>query len=328
MKVLVTGATGFVGSHVVDILLERGYDVSYVARATSNHRWLDGKPVQRVDGSLFDMASLRTAVESVDYVIHVAGLTAAKNEEEFLRGNRDATRNLLDAIRSYNPSLRRYTHISTLAVCGPAESEDKPTQPDSPLRPITAYGRTKKLAEDEVRSVMGELSATIVRPPAVYGPRDSALLTYFQAVNRGIAPMIGFDEKKVSLVHVRDLARGIVDATFAESANGKTYFVSSDEFYTWPAVTKVTASVLGKSFVLPVRIPHFAVLGIAGIVGGIGKLIGKPPVLDYEKGIDISRKYWICSNDAARRDFDYRQEIDIEHGVRETIAWYKAAGWL
>lgn len=327
LNVLVTGATGFVGSHVVDVLLERGHSVSFIARATSNMRWLEGKPVQRVDGSLFDLHSLKDAVAGADVVIHVAGLTAARNEAEFLRGNRDATQNLVDAIRTYHPGLTRYLHLSSLAVSGPSKDSEHPKVEDEPLHPITAYGRTKKLAEDIVRG-MTEVPWTIVRPPAVYGPRDSAILTFFQAVDKGLATFIGFDEKRVSLVHVRDLARGIVDAAFAPVAAGQIYNISSDETYTWPEVASLTGAILGKRRLIKVRLPHTLVLGIAGVSGAFTKMLGKPSVLDYEKGVDIIQKYWTCSNAKARRDLGYRQEISLKDGLSDTVQWYREQKWL
>jgi dihydroflavonol-4-reductase len=267
------------------------------------------------------------AVEGMDVVIHVAGLTAAKNEAEFLKGNRDATQNLLDAIRAYAPSLRRYVHISSLAVCGPAAQLDEPITEESPLKPITAYGRTKKLAEQCV-TACEDIPWTIVRPPAVYGPRDEAILTFFQTINKGLASFIGFDEKRVSLVHVRDLARGIADAAFTDVAVGQTYFISSDETYTWDQISAVTASIMGKRKLLRLRLPHSVVLSIAGTVGFFGKLAGKPPVLDYEKGIDLTQKYWICSTMKARRELGYRQEMSLADGIRDTVEWYRGASWL
>lgn len=328
MNVLVTGATGFVGSHVVDVLLERGHDVSFIARATSNFRWLKDKPVRRVDGSLFDHTSLRTAVEQADVVIHVAGLTAAKNEAEFMKGNRDATRNMIDAIRAYRPNLDRYVHISSLAVVGPSPDEGHPATEATPLHPITAYGRTKKAAEEVVHEASKDIPTTIVRPPAVYGPRDEAILTFFQTVKKGFAPLIGFDEKKVSLVHVRDLARGIVDAAMSPKAVGQTYFVSSDELYTWQYVAEQTAAAFGREKVTTLRLPHTIVKSIAGLSGFFGRFSSKPPVLDYEKGIDITQRYWICSTEKARRDFGYRQEMSLRDGVIDTVTWYRKHGWL
>lgn len=328
MKVLITGATGFVGSHVVDVLLERGHEVFFIARSTSNMRWLDGKSVTRVEGSLFDVDSLSHAVTGMDALIHVAGLTAAKNEAEFRRGNLDATQNLIDAIRAYNPGLQRFVHTSSLTVCGPAPSLEQPrTEDQEDLRPLTAYGRTKKLAEDAVRAAH-DIPWTIVRPPAVYGPRDAAILSFFQAVHKGLATLIGFGDSRVSLVHARDLARGIVLAMEIPAAHQQTYFITSDEFYSWPQIVDVTKTAMRKSFVLPLRLPHALVLGIAGTVGFFGKLSGKPPVLDYEKGLDLIQPYWICSSDKARRELGYRQEISLEDGIRETVQWYREYKWL
>jgi nucleoside-diphosphate-sugar epimerase len=328
LKVLITGATGFVGSHVVDVLLERGHDVFYIARSTSNMRWLDGKKVTRVDGSLFDVDSLKDAVTGMDALIHVAGLTAARNEAEFRKGNLDATQNLIDAVRAYNPGLKSFVHTSSLTVCGPAPSLERPTTEDqTDLRPLTAYGRTKKLAEDAVRQAM-DIPWTIVRPPAVYGPRDAAILSFFQAVHKGLATLIGFGDSRVSLVHARDLARGIVMAMEQPVAIHQTYFITSDEFYSWPQIVDVTKTAMGKSFVLPVRLPHSLVLGIAGTVGFFGKLSGKPPVLDYEKGLDLIQPYWICSSEKARRDLGYRQEVSLEDGIRGTVQWYREHKWL
>lgn len=290
-------------------------------------RWLDGKQVQRVDGSLFDLHSLKTAVEGVDVIIHVAGLTAAKNEAEFLRGNRDATQNLMDAVRTYRPGLQRFVHISSLAVSGPSPDLEHPITEDSPYRPLTAYGRTKQLAENIVKD-SAEIPWTIIRPPAVYGPRDSAIFTFFQTVDKGLATFIGFDEKKLSLVHVRDLARGIVDAAFAPQANGQTYFISSDEFYTWREIAELTGAILGKRRLLRIKLPHMLVLGIAGVSGFVGRVIGKPSVLDYEKGIDIIQRYWTCSTAKARRELGYRQEMSLKEGLRDTIEWYREHKWL
>lgn len=328
MNVLVTGATGFVGSHVVDVLLDRGYDVSYIARATSNHRWLDGKRVRRVDGSLFDHTSLKKAVSEADMVVHVAGLTAAKSDAEYVRGNRDATQNLIDAVMAYRPELQRFVHISSLAVCGPARDLDHPVRESDTCHPLTAYGRTKRMAEDVVNGVADRLPITIVRPPAVYGPRDEATLTFFQTIGKGLAPLIGFDEKYVSFIHVRDLARGIVESMEAPAAQGQTYFVTSNGFHTWPEISAVSAAIMGKRRIMKIKVPHALVLGIAGVVGLATKLGPKPSVLNYEKGIDFIQRYWICSPDKARREVGFTQQISLQEGIQETVAWYRDMGWL
>lgn len=327
MNVVVTGGTGFVGSHVVDELLRRNHNVICIARSTSNLRWLNGKPVTIVDGSLTNQNSLNTAFEQADAVIHVAGLTAARNEEEFMQGNKVGTENVLRSALTRANSLKRFLHVSSLAAVGPAQSKNSPITEETPYHPITAYGRSKKAAEDVVLRAKDKLPITIVRPPAVYGERDEAILSFFQTVNKHIAPLIGFSEKWVSLVHVTDLANGIVSAMESPNTIGKSYFVSSDEFYTWKQISQLTASILDKK-ALTIKLPHSLVMTIAGISGFMGRFSSKPPVLNYEKGLDIIQDFWICSTESARKDFGYKQQVSLAEGIKRTTAWYKQEGWL
>lgn len=328
MKVLITGATGFIGSHVADLLIAKGYDVYCLTRKSSNLRWLNTSAIRTVEGSLGNEESLYTAVQNADIVFHIAGLTSARNREEFFRGNQGGTRNILNAVLRKAPSVQRFVHVSSLAAVGPASSLQHPVDEHTPYHPLTAYGESKRAAEEEVLAERDNIPVTIVRPPAVYGPRDTAILTFFQTVNKGIAPLIGFDDKHVSLVHSTDLSRGIVEAGESEHTVGKTYFISSEEFYTWRHVGNVTAQALNKSTVLPLRLPHTVVKTIAGISEFFGRFASKPPVLNYEKGVDMVQKYWICSVDNAKRDFGYRQQVSLEDGVAETVRWYAAQGWL
>jgi dihydroflavonol-4-reductase len=327
MNVVVTGGTGFVGSHVVDELLRRNHNVICIARSTSNLRWLNHKPITIVDGSLTNQHSLNTAFEQADAVIHVAGLTAARNEEEFMQGNKVGTENVLRSALTRANSLKRFVHVSSLAAVGPAQSKNTPITEETPYHPITAYGRSKKAAEDVVLRAKDKLPITIVRPPAVYGERDEAILSFFQTVNKRIAPLIGFSEKWISLVHVTDLANGIVSAMESPNTIGKSYFVSSDEFYTWKQISELTATILGKK-ALTINLPHSLVMTIAGISGFFGRFSSKPPVLNYEKGLDIIQDFWICSTESAKKDFGYKQRVSLADGIKRTTDWYKQEGWL
>lgn len=328
MKALVTGATGFIGSHIADLLHSKGYDIVCTIRSSSNMRWLKDKPYSLVETSLSDKAGLVKALDGVDIVFHLAGLTTAKNEADFMRGNRDGTRTLLDAVLEANSNIKRFVHISSLAAVGPAESLDMPVTESTPFHPLTAYGRSKKAAEDEVMKEKMRIPITIVRPPAVYGQRDTEILTFFQTVNKGIAPLIGFDEKRVSLIHGLDLARGIIEAGESLNTVGKPYFVSSKQYYTWEEIGKTTQEILGKKRILTVRIPHPVVFALAAAAGFFNRFSAKPGVLNYEKGIDITRQYWICSIDNAEKDFQFKEEFSLEQGIQQTIEWYKQQGWL
>ena len=328
MKALITGATGFIGSHLAEQLHERGYDLRVMVRPTSNRKFIQHLPIEYVTASFSDPASLAEAVRDVDYVYHVAGATAGRNRQDFFNSNQIATRNLLDAVKGNNPGIRRLIHVSSQAAVGPAPSADEPADETTPLRPITTYGESKAAAEREVVARMGELPLTIVRPPAVYGPRDVEILKFFQVAGRGFAPLIGFDRKLVSLVHVEDLVRGFIQAGESPRAEGETYFISSEQFYTWEHVGEVTAKVFGRARARHLRLPHALVFAAAGISGFLGRFQKKPPVFNFEKGRDITRRYWLCSVDKAREHFGYRQLMTIEQGVAQTVAWYQKEGWL
>lgn len=328
MKVLVTGATGFIGSHVADKLLAKGYEVRCIARKTSNLRWLEGKDFQIVEASLDDPESLIKAVEGVDYVYHVAGLTFARNYQEFLKGNRDATANLISVVDKYAPNIKRFLFVSSQTVVGPAKSLSEPVDETTPRKPLTSYGKSKKEAEDVVLSYKGKIPYTIVRAPAVYGPRDTAIYDIFRTVKMGLGTMVGFRDKYISLIHSEDLSRGIIEAAEIEKTKDEIYFISSEEFYTWKQLIDIIAKKMNKKFIIKIRLPHFVVLTVAAISEFLGKFSDKPPVFNYEKGIDFIQDFWICSTEKAKRDFGYRQMINIEDGMKITIDWYKQNKWL
>jgi nucleoside-diphosphate-sugar epimerase len=329
MRALITGATGFIGSHLAEHLHAKGYDLKVLTRPTSDTRYIKHLPLEYVGGRLGDAESLKEAVREVDYIYHVAGVVAAKNRDGFFRGNLAATRSLLDATAAYNPDLRRFIHVSSLAAVGPAADSDHPVDETTPFRPITTYGESKAATEQEVIGRMDSLPLTIVRPPAVYGPRDIGVYTFFQTMSKtGFAPLMGFGRKLVSLVHVEDLVRGFIQAGESNRALGESYFISSDEYYTWEQIGELTARILGYKRARFLRLPHALVFTAAGFSGFFGRFSAKPPILDFEKGRDITTPYWICSVEKAREHFGYRQEVEIERGIRETIAWDRVQGLL
>ncbi len=327
MKVLITGATGFIGSHVAEVFENKGFDIVCTVRKTSNLRWLKDKPYNLLYASLSDKSSLVEAVSDVDYIVHVAGLTAARNYEEFLRGNRDGTINLAEAVIESGTTLKRFVHISSQTVSGPSTSLELPVTEDTPCIPITSYGKSKFEAEKAILSYREHFPVTIIRPPAVFGPRDTAIFDVFKTIKTGLAPLIGFTPKYVSLIHINDLARGILDAAIAENTANETYFISSEEFYTWEQVNKLIANAFGKKPIL-IKLPHLLVLSLAWLSELIGRFSKHPPVFNYEKGIDFIQSYWTCSTEKAKRDFGYRQQVSIEEAVAITVEWYKSQKWL
>lgn len=326
VKALVTGATGFVGSHLVDYLLQRTYAVRCIVRSTSDTRWLDGKPVEFVRGDLFDDEALRAAVSGVDYVYHAAGLTKAKTREEYFRANATGTRNLLEATLKHNPTLKRFVHISSQAAVGPSESITPITE-EREARPITTYGKSKWQAEVECRAVQQRLPITIVRPPVVYGEREKDVLEFFRTYSRGLQPMVGFSEKYVSMIYIADLVRGIVLAGETERARGQTYFITSKEVYGWRQIGDATRQAMRRG-ALRVHVPEFAVYVIAAFAELGALFSSKPALINFEKAREMVQNYWTCDHTKAKRELGFEQEISLEEGVARTVQWYIREGWL
>ena len=326
MVALVTGATGFIGSHLVELLLKKNYAVRVLLRKTSDTIWLKGLPIEYVYGDLFDADALARAVTGVDYVYHSAGVTKAKTQDAYYRGNTEGTKNLLDAVADSNAALKRFVQISSQTAAGPSPDHTPITEEAAP-HPITTYGRSKLKAEEACAAYAGKIAITIVRPPAVYGPRDKDVFEFFNTMSKGLQPMVGMKEKFVSLIHVGDLVRGFVMAAESGKAKGETYFISSDRVYGWKEVGEVTRQVLGKK-ALRIRVPEAGVYTIAAFAELFGRFNKKPVLINFEKARDMVQDNWTCDSGKARRDFGYIQEISLEAGIRNTVEWYRTKGWL
>ena len=326
MQALVTGASGFIGSHLVELLIKHGYTVRCLLRTTSSTAWLKGLDVDIVYGDIFDSAALRAAVQGVDYVYHSAGLTKARKKEEYFHANTDGTRMMLEAATTVNPGLKRFVFVSSQTAAGPSPTATPITE-DAPCHPITTYGRSKRAAEGIVLGAQAKIPVTIVRPPAVYGPRDKDIFEFFRTMRNGLQPVVGFREKFVSLVHVSDLVRGILLAGESTASVGQVYFISSTTVYGWQQIGRITREALGRRAVT-VNIPAWGVYTISAFAEFFSLFGSKPALINFEKAKDMVQNYWTCDSGKAKRDFGYEQQIGIEQGIRETLDWYVANGWM
>jgi dihydroflavonol-4-reductase len=324
----VTGGTGFVGSHLAEELVRRGYRVRALARAQP--KWLAGLDVDLVRGDLHDADALRAGAAGADLVFHVAGLTRARTQEELDRANVGGTEAVLAAVREAAPSVRRVLVTSSLAAVGPSPVEGgqpRPLVETDPLRPVSRYGVSKARMEELVVREFSDLPVVVVRPPAVYGPREADIYTMIRAAARQrLFPIVGRGRTpQLSLVHVRDLVRGMAGAAEAETS-GETFFVSSERYYTWGEVRAAVLAALGHG-ALRLNVPPGLVAPVGALVEGVGGLFGQYPALNREKARE-AREAWLCSVGKAQEAFGYRQEIPLLEGMAETVAWYRAEGWL
>ena len=325
MRVLITGATGFIGSHLAEKLHQKGYTLRCLVRKTSNLTALSGVPVEYIYGDLFTEAVLKDAVKDVEYIYHVAGITKARTKEEYFRGNELATKNLLEAVQAVQPRLKRFVHVSSQAAVGP--SVNGSIDETTPYHPITTYGISKMEAERDCRRVMDKIPITIVRPPAVYGPRDKDIYQFFNTMSKGLQPMIGFNRKDVSLIYVKDLVEGIVLAGESEKSVGQVYFISSEKFYDCREVGDITAAILGKK-VVRIPIPELLVFFVAAISELYSTISKKAVLINWEKAKDIVQDSWTCWIDKAKRDLGFKEAYTLESGITETVRWYRENGWL
>ena len=323
---VVTGSNGFVGSHLVDLLLEQNFSVRCVVRESSNLKWLEGKDIEIFKSGLFDNAGLATALKDTDYIYHVAGVVKSKTKEGYYLGNVETTRNLLDVALEQNKNLKRFVVLSSQTVTGPSLNS-KPINEETECAPLTTYGKSKYEEEKLALGYKDKLPITICRAPAVYGERDTEIFIYFQNFAKGITTKIGLDKKILSLIHVADLVEGLYMAAMSEKAIGEIYFISSEKFYLWDEINSITSKVLNKK-AIKILVPHFLVYTLAAIAQFFSLFSSKAATLNLEKAKDLVQHAWICDTSKAMRDFGYRQSVSIEEGVKRTCEWYKEMKWI
>ncbi|MBI4496789.1 MAG: NAD-dependent epimerase/dehydratase family protein [Chloroflexi bacterium] len=323
-RCLVTGATGFIGRHLVEALVRRGDRVVCLVRRTSRLDRLAALPVELVYGDITDPASLHAAVDSVEEVYHLAGLTTALRSQDFHRVNVTGTAALLEACRRTG-GPRRTVLVSSLAACGPS-APGQPLGEDDLPRPLSPYGRSKLAAEAVARAYSRYLPMTVVRPPVVYGPGDRQTLPFFRLVHRGVRPLFRRDTQ-VSLIHVADLVAGLLLAAGRDAAIGQTYFLAGDETPTLEELTGLIALALGRRAVA-LRLPYHLVRAAARALEVSGRLTHRPPAFDRDKVRELYQPAWCCRSDRARRDLGFVPRFSVAEGLRQTALWYRRQGWL
>ncbi|HXN49785.1 MAG TPA: NAD-dependent epimerase/dehydratase family protein [Bryobacteraceae bacterium] len=326
MKILVTGGTGFVGSHVVERLVAGGARVRCLVRASSSLRYLPREGVELVQGDLAAGTGLEAAVEGADVVAHVGGVTKALSEDAFYQGNLRATENLLHACRRQGDSLRRFVHVSSLAAIGPSPGL-QPLDEDATPHPLTWYGRSKLAAEGAVRASTLADRAAILRPPVVYGPRDTDVFEVFRSVAKGLMVRIGRPESYFSYIHVKDLAEAIWLAVSSEAAAGRTYFVANPEPVSWTAFAQTAAAIMGRR-VRTLGVPAWLAYLAGWCAEGVSRLSGKPGIVSRQKIIEARCRYWTCDPTRARQELGFQPARGLREGLEETLAWYKDSKWL
>ncbi len=324
MRIFLTGATGFVGGHVVDRLLARGDEVTALVRSPAKAEGLQARGVKLVAGDLQSLPALHAGMEDADRALHIAALTGAVDEAEFLSANRDGTANVLTAA-SRAPRSPRLVYVSSMSAGGPA-LRGAPKRDASDDRPVTMYGRSKLAGETQLRA--SPHPWVILRPPSVYGPRDREnFLTVFKAARTGFAPVFGDGSMELSAIHVVDLADAILAALDGAGIVGGTYYVNHPETISSADLVRAIGRTMGKEVRL-IGIPELVARGILTLTGTSAALFKRKTILRADKANEFYQEAWTGDPTPFSTATGWQAKFDLPTGLTDTYRFYKDAGWL
>ncbi|MEK7686258.1 MAG: NAD(P)-dependent oxidoreductase [Verrucomicrobiota bacterium] len=327
MKVLLTGATGFVGSHILDRLRAQGIATAVLLRPTSSKAFIaEHLPQVSVRfGSITDPESIHAALQDATHVIHCAGCTKAVRVSEFYAVNHQGTRHLVAAIQRQGNRIQRLVHISSLAASRPARA-DAPAREEDPPSPVSEYSQSKLAGECEVKEGC-RTEFVILRPSAVYGPRDTDFLLLFKALQRHVFPSFGGGRQAISLVHAKDLAAAAVACLTHPAAAGRTYNVASPEALTVRELAGEIARQM-KVWTLPLPLPLSFLWPACLAQEALSRLTGRPSILSCQKYGELRAPGWVCDTARLRDELGFVAATALRSGIAETLDWYRREQWL
>ncbi|MBO7068286.1 MAG: NAD(P)-dependent oxidoreductase [Bacteroidaceae bacterium] len=348
MTILVTGASGFIGSYIVQEGLDKGFEVWAGVRGTSSRGYLQDERILFAQLDLSNPDLLRRQLlqykeqmggKGWDYVVHAAGATKCLNEQDFYRTNTDGTRNLIDALRAADMIPKRFVFVSSLSVFGAIrETPVRKPSADNPWiyspilltdepKPNTVYGSSKLKAEAYLCSQQ-DFPYTILRPTGVYGPREKDYFMMAKSIKQHIDFAVGYRPQEITFVYMMDVVQAIYKCIKAPAAEGKAYFLSDGEVYNSRRFSDLLQQHLGNPWVLHIKAPLWLLRVICWVSTRVSHFTGKMNALNDDKFHILSQRNWQCDIEPARRDFDYQPEWKLEEGVAATIRWYQKNGWI
>ncbi len=333
LRAFVTGANGFLGAHLVEGLLRHGYHVTAMVRRSSKLAALEGLPVALVHGDVTaleqthpdeDLPKVRTALARADFILHVAGATKVANPDDFFRINGDGARRFAELCLSANAKPTRYVLVSSLAAIGPAEEGHLVSDSDPP-HPISNYGRSKLAGEQATLAFAHEMPITIIRPPAIYGPRDTNMLPIFRLAHKGYRLSLGGGKTRAALVHVEDVVAAILTAMTHPDAVGQAMLVGDMENVSQAEIMQRISAAVGKS-TWPIYVPAAVMRSLAGVADALPAAM-KFKYLNSDRINDFLAPSWMV-NDAPLRKLGFSNRYDLSSGLAHTARWYAQHGLL
>jgi len=329
-KILITGASGFIGSFLVEEAIKRNYEVYAGVRNTSKLTYLKDSRIRFFKADLADKVAIKSCLAKVgkfDFIIHNAGVTKSCDKNNFNKVNYQYTRNLVEALNETNTIPKKFIQISSLAAFGPGDGKTlKPISLTDTPHPVSYYGKSKLKTEQYIKSLK-DFPYLIFRPTGVYGPREKDYYVMYKSINQGLETYINTSKQHISFIYVKDLSRLVIGA-LDSNITCKSYFVSDLKEYTSYEFNRLIKKILNKKTITLV-FPGFLVKLIAFLNEKMSCfLFGKIPTLNTEKYKELSQINWLCDSSDLVKDFGFKPEYDLWKGVREAIEWYKKEGLL
>jgi dihydroflavonol-4-reductase len=324
MKAFVTGGTGFIGSHLIDYLLnDRKADVCALVRDKNKNKWLTGYKIQTLEGDLFSIPPLPDGIE---YVFHVAGATKAIKTAGYYTVNQRGTASLLRALEAQKVSLKKLIFLSSQAVSGPSH-QGRPVHENQTPAPISPYGKSKLEAEREGLQFKEVFPLVIIRAPTIFGPRDPVLLSYFKFIKKGILPSLGTKQRLVSLCYVKDLARAMVLSADRPTENGEIFHVADSTPRSWDELGLAAGTALGINL-CKIKLPISILYPIYLFAEIFGKIRHDPSILSREKYLEMKQEGWVVDTKKAQDKLGFRPQHPFQAAIKQTLDWYIRQGWL
>lgn len=321
--IALTGTTGFIGPHVIRRLSADGHKLSCLVRPGRAYEAVPG--VRYCEGSLEEAESLKALLDGADTLVHLAGLTRARSEGEFMAVNCSSVQTLIEAGVAASPKFAHIVAMSSLAAAGPALDERGVCEDDAPA-PLTPYGRSKAALEELLRRYESSVAWTAIRAPGVYGPGDRDFYEYFKLVKRGFRVVLG-KRSVLSLVYAENLADAIALAVERPEARNQAFFIADDGAYDWDDIGSMIELALGVQ-ARRVEIPFWAVRIVSLLSRAIAPLSKKPILLTKDKLLEMCQEYWVASTKKAKDMLGFMPRVTTAEGFKRTAAWYTERGWL
>jgi nucleoside-diphosphate-sugar epimerase len=309
------------------MLLKRGCSVTCLIRNSGKAQPLRKSGIRLVVGDLNNRGALQDAARGVDTVFHIAGAIKGASRQQFIEANQHGTQRLLEAVAEVNPNLSRFVHVSSLSAAGPSKDEHAAFDENEKPNPISWYGESKLKSEQEVLKFSTIWPVTILRPSAVYGPRDMETLLIFRMINRGWMFTPGTLSRRFSLIHVDDLCEACIKAGEINTPSGEVFFISRPESYRWEDVGNAIAQALKKRYI-HISLPQWTAVA-AGIAGDLWtRATGIITTINSQKAKELLQPFWLCNSSKARSLLEFDPAIELKKGIQETADWYLENGYL